>query len=228
MERRMQHNDRLVILGEITAGIAHELNTPLANILGFSQLIQDRAADEQVKKDIEKIINATIYSREVVKKLMFFSSEMPHQMQLTAINPFIEDAIKLLGPSLHKEQVSLHFEPDPRNPSIQIDRVQMTQVLFNLLINALHASSQGKVIRVNVNSDGKILRMSIIDEGHGIPEAIKERVFEPFFSTKAIGEGVGLGLSVVHGIIKSHKGTITLKSEADEGTIFTISLPLNQ
>ena len=226
IERKILHTDRLTVLSEISAGIAHELNTPLANILGFAQLIEGNEAPVQINNDIKKIISSTLYAREIVKKLMFFSSEMPQQRQSVAINDLIDDAIKLLSLSLQKAGLTVHFTPAPHNVILQLDSIQMTQVVFNLLINAIHATPRGGDIFVKLHTNDNKLIMEFKDTGQGIPSRIKERIFEPFFTTKPVGEGTGLGLSVVHGIIKSQNGSIKVKSQEGKGTTFIIALPL--
>ncbi|UII35015.1 ATP-binding protein [Fulvivirga ulvae] len=226
LERKVRHNDRLAILGQIAAGIAHEINTPLTSILGFSELIQEN--EENIKGDTEKIINAALHAREVVKKLMFFACEMPRQMQQVTITPLLEDAIKLLNPSLQKAGITLEFIPAPEDKEvmIELDPVQITQVIFNLIINAIQATPPKGHIEISTHVDGKYLVVSFKDNGSGIPSGIKDRIFEPFFSTKIVGEGSGLGLSVVHGIVKSHHGKIDFESEEGEGTTFFVSLPI--
>jgi two-component system NtrC family sensor kinase len=226
LKRTAEKADRLSILGEITAGIAHELNTPLGNILGFSQFIQESNADPQVIRDAEKIENSANYAREVVKKLMFFSCEMPQEMQSLRINPLVAEAIELLKPKLINSGLTVEYLPDEQDPAIRVDPIQINQVIFNLILNAIHASSPGSKIAVEITSDDKFLCIRISDEGKGIAKNIQHRIFEPFFSTRTSGEGSGLGLSVVHGIVKSHKGKIEFESAKGQGTTFRIHLPL--
>lgn len=227
LKRSVERNDRLSILGEITAGIAHELNTPLGNILGFSQLIAEETKEQQVANDAQKITDSAIYAREVVKKLMFFSCEMPQQMESIAINPLVEDAIKLLKPSLQNARVNIELEEDPKNTFGRLDPIQITQVIFNLLINAIYASPPESTIRVKLLTANKNLSIIIADEGSGIPKNVRDKIFEPFYTTKPIGEGSGLGLSVVHGIVRSHKGSIHFSTEIGKGTTFNVTLPLH-
>ncbi len=227
LKRGIERNDRLSILGEITAGIAHELNTPLGNILGFSELISEKATEGQIKQDAEKITRSAMHAREVVKKLMFFSCEMPQQMESIAINPLVEDALKLLHPSLQAAGIILHFEPDPHGAFGRLDPIQFTQVIFNLMINAIHASPMGSTITVKILAMAEKLNLTITDEGHGIKLEAQAKIFEPFFTTKDVGEGSGLGLSVVHGIVKSHGGSIRFSTEEGRGTTFNVSLPLH-
>ncbi len=227
LKRSVERNDRLSILGEITAGIAHELNTPLGNILGFSELISEKAPEGQIKHDAGKITRSAMHAREVVKKLMFFSCEMPQQMESIAINPLVDDALKLLQPSLQTAGINLHFEPDPKGVFGRLDPIQFTQVIFNLIINAIHASPSGSTIWVKILAVDDKLNLTIRDEGHGIPIEAQAKIFEPFFTTKDVGEGSGLGLSVVHGIVKSHGGSIRFSTEEGKGTTFNVSLPLH-
>ena len=213
-------------MGEITAGIAHELNTPLGNILGFAEFIQEQAKEKQVQLDSAKIIKAAIYSREVVKKLMFFSCEMPQNRKFVKIVPIISEALTLLGPNFKKSKITFTFDFADAQLEAQLDPIQFTQVLFNILINAIYASPENTVIKVSVYSEESNFLIEIADQGLGIEAVFKSKIFEPFFTTKPIGEGSGLGLSVVHGIIKSHKGQISSIDNKPQGTIFQVKLPL--
>lgn len=225
-KRQMERADRLSILGEITAGIAHELNTPLANILGFSELLKERFADEdEALRDLDKIMHSAIFSREVVKKLMFFSCEMPQQMELVNIDPIITDAINLLMPSFAKKSLKHHLNFSEDAIYLRVDAIQLTQVVFNLVINAIYFSPDNGYISIDVYNQEREVVLIIKDEGKGIPKEISEFIFNPFYTTKSVGEGSGLGLSVVHGIMKSHKGTIKHGSNRPKGTIFTLTFP---
>ncbi|MRH99998.1 sensor histidine kinase [Kriegella sp. EG-1] len=225
VKRQMERTDRLYILGEITAGIAHELNTPLANILGFTELLKDRITDKQAIRDLEKIIDNTIFSREIVKKLMFFACEMPQEMKTIQLIPIIENVLKLLQPSLQEKQIKIIKTFNKDAIELKSDTVQVTQVLFNLIMNAVFYSPKKGHIRLNVIDKPNNIEINISDEGIGIPKKNDDKVFEPFFTTKPIGEGSGLGLSVVHGILNSHKGSIRHKPNSPKGTIFTVDFP---
>lgn len=226
IRRQVEQTDRLRILGEITAGIAHELNTPLANILGFAELLKERVeGDAKAEKDLDKIITNSIFSREVVKKLMFFACEMPQERTLVNIVPVIEDAIDLMQTTLRQNGISCELVVDGPEIVLRMDKIQLTQVLFNLIVNAIYFSPPKSCITVEVRERVGQVILKISDQGSGIPKGQTERIFTPFFSTKPIGEGSGLGLSVVHGIIKSHKGSIEHAPNSPKGTIFTIKLP---
>ncbi|PIF29943.1 phospho-acceptor domain-containing protein [Flavobacterium sp. 9] len=227
LKKTAERMDRLSILGEMTAGIAHELNTPLGNILGFAELIKSNNTNPEIESDISIIINSVMHSREIVKKLMFFSCEMPQQLIVKEIKPIVTFALSFLNQNFQKKQIKteLVFKNDAIRA--KVDSVQITQVLFNLLINAVYASPANSIIRIIVDSDPENLFITIEDQGTGIPESIKEKIFEPFFSTKPSIDGTGLGLSVVHGIIKNHNGEITVKDNCPSGSIFIIKLPIN-
>jgi len=226
MQRSIERADRLTILGEIAAGIAHELNTPLGNILGFAELIQKQNKNHQIDQDLLKIINAAIHSREIVKKMMFFSCEMPQRLEQLEISPVILEALALLGPNFKKKQLTYQFNAPDATVRSTIDSIQFTQVLFNVLINAIYASPPLSSISIDVEHEEKNVLIRISDRGPGIPAAQKPRIFEPFYTTKPLGEGTGLGLSVVHGILKSHKGSISIIDNEPTGAIFEIRLPL--
>lgn len=226
MQRSIERADRLTILGEIAAGIAHELNTPLGNILGFAELIQKQNKNHQIDQDLLKIINAAIHSREIVKKMMFFSCEMPQRLEQLEITPVILEALALLGPNFKKKQLRYAFNAPDTAVKSTIDSIQFTQVLFNILINAIYASPPQATISIDVENEIENVLIKISDSGPGIPPEQKPRIFEPFYTTKPIGEGTGLGLSVVHGILKSHKGSISISDNLPTGAVFEIRLPI--
>lgn len=226
VKRKMEHADRLSILGEITAGIAHELNTPLANILGFAELLKSKEKpDTQTAKDLDKIINSAIFSREVVKKLMFFACEMPQNMGEADFVPIIEDAVNLLDPTFKKNDVRYEVVLPKTQVLIKADTIQLTQVIFNLVLNAIYFSPENGLIKIILEETKKKITLKIMDQGPGIAPENVPKIFQPFFTTKGVGVGSGLGLSVVHGIIRSHRGTIDYQDNKPTGAIFIITFP---
>ncbi|WP_431134627.1 sensor histidine kinase [Psychroserpens mesophilus] len=226
LKRQMEHADRLGILGEITAGIAHELNTPLANILGFAELLKsDLDAKKMSSEDVDKIIKNAIFSREVVKKLMFFACEMPQEKKRVNIIPNIRNAINLLDATFKKEQVKYLINVKDEALWLRADPIQLTQIVFNLLMNAIYFSPKNGLVIIEAKGTKNEIILKISDEGKGFADEDLDKVFQPFFTTKPLGEGSGLGLSVVHGIVASHKGTITAENNPNKGAIFTITLP---
>ncbi|WP_432411731.1 sensor histidine kinase [Rasiella sp. SM2506] len=226
LKRQMEHADRLGILGELTAGIAHELNTPLANILGFAELLKaEFEQHKSVSEDLDKIINNAIFSREVVKKLMFFACEMPQEMNQVNLVPSIKNSLALLDASFKKSNVTYKVQIDEEELLLKADTIQLTQIIFNLIINAIYFSPKNGVVTIEALQSKESIILKISDEGTGLSEEALEKVFQPFFTTKPTGDGSGLGLSVVHGIVASHKGEISAKNNQNKGATFTVKLP---
>ncbi|WP_276381299.1 sensor histidine kinase [Flavobacterium sp. H4147] len=227
LRRTIERIDRLSLLGEMTTGIAHELNNPLANILGYAELIKAGNSDPEIDSDISTIINSVIYSREIVKKLLFFSQEIPQQLKMEEIQPLFIFALSFLKQNFQKKEIKSELIFRNTVETIKVDSVQLTQVLFNLLINAIQASSPKSTIKTIVENNSDFLFIRIEDEGCGISADIKSKIFEPFFTTKSPNEGNGLGLSVVYGIVKNHNGEVLVEDNLPKGTIFTVKLPLS-
>jgi len=226
LKRQMEQADRLSILGEITAGIAHELNTPLASILGFAELLKDDfKTDKKVSADLDKIIDNAIFSREVVKKLMFFACEMPQEMKLVNLVPSIKNALALLDATFKKANVRYVVQIEEEELLLKADTIQLTQIIFNLIINAVYFSPQNGLVTIYASQSKNYIILKISDEGPGLSTEALEKVFQPFFTTKPTGDGSGLGLSVVHGIVASHKGNISVENNSEKGATFTVKLP---
>jgi two-component system NtrC family sensor kinase len=225
LELQLQHSDRLAFVGELSAGIAHELNEPLGRILGFAQLIQKNGSlTGQPAEDIERIIKASLYTREIIKKLMLFSRQMPRQVIAVDLNVIIANILYFIDVRFQDRNVKVVRKLDPNLPEIQADPVQLSQVLVNLMTNAVHAMPNGGVIRVTTRKDDKDVRLSVSDTGHGMTAEVRKKIFEPFFTTKPVGQGTGLGLSVVQGIIEDHQGKISVSSAVGKGSRFEIKL----
>ncbi len=227
LQEQLRHADRLATIGQLSAGIAHEINEPLGTILGFAQLIEtDENTPQQTIQDIKKIINAALHGREVIRKLMLFSRQMPPQKGRVNINRVIEEGLYFLESRCFKSGIEIIKELHPNIPEIDADPNQIHQILVNLVVNAIHAMPEGGklTLATNKNND-KTLSFKVIDTGKGIPDEIQQKIFIPFFTTKDINEGTGLGLSVVHGIVASHNGKINVISSKDKGTTFEIRLP---
>jgi len=225
LRQTLERADRLSTLGEITAGIAHELNTPLANILGFAELIKENNIDPEITSDISIVINSVIYSREIVKKLMLFSCENPQQLESTDLKPLVTFVLSFLKQNFQKKEIKSEVLFKNENIVATIDAVQITQVLFNLLLNAIYTSPNKSIIRVNIDNDDQNIFIVIEDQGEGVPDDIKPKIFDSFFTTKPNNEGLGLGLSVVKEIITNHNGEITVEDNFPQGAVFKIRLP---
>lgn len=227
LEGQLRHADRLATVGQLTAGVAHELNEPLGNILGFSQLVM-KCPDlpHQTKSDIEKIITASLYSREVIKKLMLFTRQAPAKMLKIDLNQVVEDGLYFLESRCNKEGIEVRRSLTPDLPKITADSAQIQQVLVNLVVNAIHAMPDGGSLIVQTLKSDNHLSLIVKDTGIGMDEELLKQIFIPFFTTKDVGEGTGLGLAVVHGIVTAHGGTVQVQSEVGKGTRFDITFPL--
>jgi signal transduction histidine kinase len=227
LQEQIRHADRLASIGELTAGIAHELNNPLHNILGFAQLlIQNDSLNEQAKLDVEKIIKAALNSREIIKKLMYFSRQMPQDFKNVNLNQVIRDTMCFIEPQCKNENISISFHLENDIPEIYADTLQLNQVIVDLVVNAIQAMPEGGTLTISTRTDNQSVLLKVEDNGTGISRKIIQHIFNPFFTTKAIGKGTGLGLSVVHGIVSAHKGTIHVHSKEGVGTKFEIRFPI--
>jgi signal transduction histidine kinase len=226
LQIQLQHVERLAFVGELSAGIAHELNEPLGRILGFAQLIKKADnLNEQQSEDIERIVKASLYTREIIKKLMIFSRQMPRQITTVNLNDIVANILYFIDVRFHSRGIKIIQQLDQNLHHIQADEVQMSQVLVNLITNAVHAMPNGGDIVISTKNKDNHVLISVRDTGTGMTNEIKQKIFEPFFSTKPVGQGTGLGLSVVQGIISSHHGKISVSSVPGKGSKFEIVLP---
>jgi two-component system, NtrC family, sensor kinase len=226
LEMQLLHADRLATLGQLSAGIAHEINEPLTGILGLAQLLEKNPSlNNEAKNDLENIVSASLHAREVVKKLMLFARQMPATKARLNLNDAVKSAIFFLESRCRKNMIKISMDLVKDIPDIIADSSQIHQVLINLVVNALHAMPSGGEIILKTKFDAENVIMECTDTGIGMGEEIMSQIFNPFFTTKKVNEGTGLGLSVVHGIIYSHFGNIKVKSELNVGTTFTITFP---
>ncbi len=227
LQEQLRHADRLATIGQLSAGVAHELNEPLSNILGFAQLsIKTPDLPVQIKSDLNYIINASLHAREIIKKLMIFGRQMPPQKLKVNLNKLINEGLFFLESRCIKYGVELNKVLTRDLPLIDADPSQMHQVLVNLVVNAIQAMPEGGKLIVETRKKNGFVELRVKDTGTGMSEDIVKQIFLPFFTTKDVNEGTGLGLAVVHGIVKSHNGSIRVDSRPGSGTTFTISLPV--
>ena len=227
LHQQLIHADRLATIGQLAAGVAHELNEPLVSILGFGQLVQKTPnLPQEAEQDIEKIVTASLYAREVIKKLMVFSRQVPAKKSPINLNQVVEDALYFLEARCDKEDIHVIRDLAPSIPDIVADPAQLKQVLVNLVVNAIHAMPHGGTLTVSTQASGGSVILSVADNGMGIREDLLDKIFLPFFTTKDVDEGTGLGLAVVHGIITSHGGSIVTESQPGSGTRFDVCLPV--
>ena len=228
IQQQLFHADRLASIGQLAAGVAHELNEPLGNILGLAQLsLKLPTLPDQAKEDLGKIEDCAIYSREIIKKLMEFSRQSSLSRERINLNEVINNSITFLEARCIKDGIKM-VKQYAENIIITADSNQIKQVITNLTINAAQAMKNGGKLIISTRKDNKNAILSIEDTGTGISSENISKAFMPFFTTKDVGEGTGLGLSVVYGIIQNHNGNIKVSSEPGKGTIFDILLPLGE
>jgi len=226
LESKLIHADRLVTIGELTAGIAHELNEPLGSILGFAQLIQSQEdISEGIKNDLDKIVSASMHARQIIRKLMTFSRYQEGDNELVNFNNIINDGLYFLESRCKKENVEIIKTLAADLPLIEGNSVQMHQVVVNLSVNAIQAMPNGGNLIMQTYSNKERVVLVIQDTGIGISEDNIPRIFDPFFSLKDSETNTGLGLSVVHGIVSAFNGEIKIESNLGVGTRFEISFP---
>lgn len=227
IEATLRHADRLATIGQLAAGVAHELNEPLGNVLGFAQLAQKvQNVPEQVQSDLARITDAALHGREIIRKLLVFAHQTPASKQPTAMNAVVEEAMFLLEAGCENPGVRFLCELEPEIPTIEADPVQVRQVVTNLVINAMQAIAGVGTVTVRTCSENGVVILAVEDTGSGMSQEVRRRVFDPFFTTKEVGQGTGLGLAVVQGIVSGHGGTIEVDSDPSRGSTFRVRFPL--
>ncbi|OGR36710.1 MAG: hypothetical protein A2051_02925 [Desulfovibrionales bacterium GWA2_65_9] len=217
IEERLLQSQKMESLGKLAGGVAHEINTPLGIILGYAQLLQDDVpAGGQVQEDLRIIERQAKVCRKIVADLLGFSRQHESRMGELDLNASVREVVSLMRHTFGLEKVGIELDLDEALPAILGDREKMGQVWMNLLNNARDAMPGGGVIRIRTRrrEPEGLLAVSVADSGTGISPEHLGKIFEPFFSTKGVGEGTGLGLSVSFGIVQNHGGTIEVESPA--------------
>jgi two-component system NtrC family sensor kinase len=225
----LAQSEKLAAVGQLAAGVAHEINNPLTTILANAQLLKHSlpAQDSDLLEMVGMIIQASDRASQAVRDLLDFARRERYELAPTDINESIQRTLALIGHELGSRSISLQFDPAMDLPAVNASQDHMQGVWLNLLINAIDAIDQGPgKIYIRTQKKEDAVQVLISDSGHGIPPEKISRIFEPFFTTKEPGHGTGLGLSVCHQIVTRHGGQILVSSQEDEGTTFTIILPL--
>lgn len=226
LQDQLLHADRLATIGQLAAGVAHELNEPLGSILGFAQLLQKSPnLTPQAVRDVERITKSALHSREVVNKLLIFARKVPFKRGLTDLNTIVEEGLCLLEARCAREKIILIRRLTPDLPRIEADALQLRQVIINLAVNSIQAMPSGGKLVVETDVEDRFLLLAVEDDGVGMDPKELEKIFLPFYTTKDPCQGTGLGLPVVHSIVTNHGGTVDLKSERGKGTRIEIRLP---
>ena len=232
-ENRLVQAAKLAAVGEMAAGIAHELNNPLTSVTGFAELVmEDLPEDSPSRPDLDLVIREARRARDVVRRLLDFARQSESAHANASLNKVVEDVITLSRHLIHTNGVELMLDLQEDLPWVSMDENQMKQVLLNLVHNALQAMPDGGQMDIATRAAQKVGRdgvmVSVQDNGVGISPEDQTRIFEPFFTTRADRGGTGLGLSVTYGIVSEHGGEIELTSEPGKGAFFKVWLPNRQ
>ncbi|MBN1883427.1 MAG: PAS domain S-box protein [Deltaproteobacteria bacterium] len=229
IQEHLIQSDRLISLGQLSAGVAHEINNPLTAILGYSQiLLQDVESDSEQEEGLEIIKSQAENCKVILDDLLVFSRARPNKKDYFSINDVVRGVIPLVKKDMKDKRISLDLSLEDYIPPYFGDQIKITQVFLNLLNNAVYAVDTGGSIRIDTKwrDMDKCISVSFVDNGPGIREEDKKHIFDPFFSTKPQGKGTGLGLSVSYGIVSEHGGEISVESQPGKETVFIITLPV--
>ena len=230
MEQQLQLAGRLAAVGELAAGVAHELNNPLAAVQAFAQLLNDRDdLDETVRSDVETIYREAQRASKITSNMLFFARRHAPEKRLISINEVIEKALELHAYRMKVNNIDLVMELDPDLPMTMADFHQMQQVFVNIINNAEQAMTEahGKGrLCIKTQKAGKMIQIAFTDDGLGISAENLKRLFDPFFTTKGVGKGTGLGLSICYGLVQEHGGRMSARSKPGEEATFVVEIPI--
>ncbi|MGB2695373.1 MAG: ATP-binding protein [Dehalococcoidia bacterium] len=231
MQERLLQSEKMVSVGQLVSGVAHELNNPLTGITGFAQLLLARELDERTRNDVETIYGEAERAAKIVQNLLTFARRTKAEKELVNLNALLSRVLELRTYDLRVKNIDVVLDLDDDLPETMVDADQIQQVFLNLITNAeqamLASKDAGKLI-VRSRNDGDQLRVIFQDDGPGMEPETLRRIFDPFFTTKQTGEGTGLGLTICYGIIDEHGGRIWAESQPGRGTTFFIELPVLQ
>jgi signal transduction histidine kinase/ActR/RegA family two-component response regulator len=222
-------SDKLSALGQLIAGVAHELNNPLTTVIGRTEIMLGQTEDEKTVRDLEQILTQGQRAAKVVKNLLSFARETSPEKQLSDINEILNNALEILEYDFRVSNIEVKAQLDPELPQTMADANQMQQVFVNIINNAQQAMKEkDKPGRLTVQTmrHADRLRVEFTDTGPGIPLIQQEHILEPFYTTKSESKGTGLGLSISYGIVRAHGGNIAFRSSEGEGSTFVVDLPV--
>ncbi|MGO9614494.1 MAG: PAS domain S-box protein [Dissulfurispiraceae bacterium] len=242
LEQQLIQSQKMEAIGQLAGGIAHDFNNILSAIMGYATLIQISPKEDLKKTYTDQILELSDRAASLTRSLLAFSRKQRMDLRVADMNEIVETTSKLLIRVIG-EDIELRTKLSDENILVFVDRGQIEQVLINLVTNARDALPKGGTITMSTEQIeidrkfvelhgygeiGKYALLSVTDTGIGMNENVKERIFEPFYTTKEVGKGSGLGLAMVYGIIKEHKGFVNVYSELGKGTIFRIYIPTMQ
>ena len=229
MKLQLFQSEKMASLGKLAAGVAHEINNPLTGILLFSHILKKKSADASgMSDDVDRIVSDASRCKAIVQELLDFAHQTGHKKSRVDLNRTIESGLFLLGNQTVLKSIEIRKELDPAHPMVAANSTQISQILINLIMNAIDAMPEGGVltVRTRVKEDDGMVCFEVSDTGTGITKENMKKIFDPFFTTKEVGKGTGLGLSVVYGIVEDHGGRINVRSMMGTGTTFIIDLPM--
>ena len=226
LEKQLMQSEKLSSIGLLAAGIAHEINTPIAGISSYTQmLLKDLPQSNKNKKILEKIESQTFRAAEIINGLLNFSRMNGSEFNELDINQLIDDSLALLNHQFQSNHIQIKSRFNPSLPTVYGNSGKLQQVFINLFLNARDAMPSGGNLVIETGMTDSMVVIDISDNGMGISEENRKKIFDPFFTTKTIGKGTGLGLSVSYGIIQEHGGRILVDSNIGKGTHFKLKLP---
>ncbi|MFB3893817.1 MAG: [Fe-Fe] hydrogenase large subunit C-terminal domain-containing protein [Phycisphaerae bacterium] len=235
-QEALMQSEKLASMGQLAAGIAHEVNNPLGVVLMYSHLLQEETGDPKLRDDLGTIAREADRCKKIVAGLLDFARQNKVNVQEVALRDLVDQALKAVpapaGVEVRVEDIRGDGTGD-RPYTAELDRDQVVQVLTNLISNAIAAMPSGGVLTIRAGGDERTAVLEVADTGVGIPPENIKKIFEPFFTTKPIGKGTGLGLAVTYGIVKMHRGDISVQSNAlpengPTGSTFKVTLPRQQ
>jgi signal transduction histidine kinase len=226
LRRQLWHSERLGTIGQLAAGLAHELNEPLGSILGFAQLAQRSfGLPDQTGRDLAKVVKASLHARDIVRRLLLFARQAPASGESVALNDLIRESLFLLESRCRRAGVKIVLHLAPDLPPVPADRPLLAQAFLNVAVNGIQAMPAGGQLEVTTKAMATGVELVVEDHGEGMAPEVLARCFDPFYTTRDIGQGSGMGLAVTHGIVTSLGGTIEASSEVGKGSRFVIRLP---
>ncbi len=228
VEEQLRHTEKMVAVGELVAGVAHEINNPLTGISAFAQILLEEPLGEEQRESVQLIKQECDRAKGVIRDLLLFARKTDRGFGPVDVNAMLQQVVRLRAYPLRQANVTVKLELDPDAPRVSGDEQKLQQVLLNVISNAEFAMNgrPERVLTLSTHVSGGLVHILARDTGRGMTADVKRRIFEPFFSTKPPGLGTGLGLSVSYGIMHAHGGSITVESEPDAGTTFQLTLPV--
>ncbi len=226
-QQLLEQTERLVTIGQMAAGVAHEINNPLNAIVGMAELLLDKVADEELKGMLDNIREQALRIGRITRNLLTFARPRPQEMNLLNLNEVVREALNMKDYRLRSNNIAVVLDLQEPLPPVQGDKTQLLQVLLNLVNNAEEAMSEqgGGTLTIATVAEGDVVRLTVSDTGKGIPPEHLPHIFDPFFTTKPVGKGTGLGLAIVYGIVTAHGGKISAQNRSEGGAQFVVELP---